>query len=128
MRCRRCRKRICASRRPALRETIRWLVEHGRCRFDRWPPAAQLCKSRDKSYEEKFQRLVQIAFQFRSLHDGIQEAMLQEKFTGLKTIRKLLADGLLNHARAREADQRARFGDVQVAKHGETSRNTAGSG
>ena len=35
----------------------------------------------------------------------------------LKSLRQLLADGLLDHARAGEADQRARLGDVHVAQH-----------
>ena len=45
--------------------------------------------------------------------------MLQQKFRTLKAFRQLLADGLLDDARSGKADQRAGFGDVEIAQHGE---------
>ena len=51
--------------------------------------------------------------------------MLQQELAALETFGKLLADGLLDHARAGEADQRARLADVQVAQHGEAGGDAA---
>src|SRR5712672_1856535 len=100
-----------------LHETIRWPAARDWYRFDRWPAAAQFCISRDKSYEEKCECLIQIFFHFRSLHYCVQETMLQQKLAGLKTIRKFLSYGLFDDARTCESDQRSRFGDVKVAQH-----------
>ena len=65
-------------------------------------------------------------FQVLAVNHGIQKPVLQKKFRGLKSFGKFLPDGLLDHARAGETDERARLGNVQVAQHGETGRNTAG--
>ena len=54
--------------------------------------------------------------------------MLQQEFRPLKSVRQLLPDGLLDHARPGKSDQRARLGDVQVAQHRETRRHAAGGG
>src|SRR3954451_16168969 len=48
--------------------------------------------------EKKVERIGNIAFQFRALHDRIQETMLQKKLAALKTLGQLLTNGLLNHA------------------------------
>src|SRR6185312_3146633 len=56
---------------------------------------------------------------------GVQKSMLQQKLAALETFGKLLADGLLDHARAREADERARLADVEVAQHGEAGGDAA---
>ena len=44
--------------------------------------------------------------------------MLEQIFGALKTFRQLLPHGLLDNARARETDQRARLGDIQIAEPG----------
>ena len=48
-----------------------------------------------------------------AMHHRIQHAVLQQKFAALEAFGQLLANGLLNDSRPGEADQRARFGDVE---------------
>src|SRR5918994_3327270 len=60
--------------------------------------------------------------------DVVHLAMLQQKFGGLESIRKILADRLLDDALSREADHRARLGQDHVALHGKRCRDAAGSG
>ena len=67
-------------------------------------------------------------FSCRAVHHGVQHAVLQQEFAALEALGQLLADGLLDHARAGESDQRAGFGDIQVAQHGERSGHAAGGG
>ena len=47
-------------------------------------------------------------------------------FGALEAFRQLLADGLLDDARAGEADQRAGLGDLDVAQHGVGRGDAAG--
>ncbi len=54
--------------------------------------------------------------------------MLQQELGALEAFREFLADGLLDDARAGEADERAGFGDVEVAEHGEAGGDAAGGG
>src|SRR5580704_6949664 len=75
---------------------------------------------------EETQRLRDVVLQVRALDDGIQEAMLQQKFATLEPLGELLPDGLLDHARPGEADQRAGLGNIQVAQHGEARGYAAG--
>src|SRR5438128_714484 len=49
-------------------------------------------------------------------HDAVEHAALEKRFRPLEAWRRLLAERLLDHARAREADQRARLGEVDVAE------------
>ncbi len=50
---------------------------------------------------------------------------LEQELGALEALGQRLARGLLDHARTREADQRARLGDVDVAEHREARRHTA---
>src|SRR5947207_13254483 len=50
---------------------------------------------------------------------GVEEAVFEQEFGALKAFGEFLADGLLDDARARKADERARLADVEVAEHGE---------
>src|SRR5260370_32746077 len=68
--------------------------------------------------EKKIESVTDIALQFSALHDGVEEPVLNQKFALLETFRKFLADGLLNHARTREANQRAGLRDIQITQHG----------
>ena len=52
----------------------------------------------------------------------------QQVFGALEALGQLLAHGLLDHARAGEADQRAGLGDLDVAQHGEAGGDAAGGG
>ena len=54
--------------------------------------------------------------------------MLEQKLAALKPFGQLLANGLLDDARTGEADQRAGFGNIQIAQHGEAGGNAAGGG
>src|SRR5262249_16635377 len=64
--------------------------------------------------------------QFAGVHNRVEHSMFEQKFRTLKTLGQLLADRLLDHARACEADQCARFGDVEIAEHRETGGYAAG--
>src|SRR5258708_6867948 len=75
---------------------------------------------------KKLERLRDVGFHVAALDDRVEESMLQQKFAALEALRQLLADGLLDDARAREADECAGLGDVQVAQHGETCGDSAG--
>ena len=52
--------------------------------------------------------------------------LLEQELAALESFRQLLPDRLLDDARAGEADQRFRLGDVQVAEHREAGRDAAG--
>src|ERR1019366_6203459 len=56
------------------------------------------------------------------------KAPASQEFGALKTFGQLLANGLLDDARAGKADEGAGFGDVQIAQHGETGGDAAGGG
>ena len=45
----------------------------------------------------------------------------EQIFGALEAFGQLLADGLFDHPRAGEADQRPGLGDVDVAEHGEAA-------
>src|SRR4051794_7484431 len=53
-----------------------------------------------------------------TMHHHVHHAMGEEIFRALKAVRELLADGLLDDARARKTDQGTGLGDVDVAEHG----------
>ena len=61
-----------------------------------------------------------------ALHDRIEHPMREEEFRALKIGRKILAGGLLGHPPAREADQRAGLGKVEVTQHRKRGRDAAG--
>ena len=60
------------------------------------------------------QRLAQLV----AVHDHVDHAVRQQVLGLLEALGQLLADGLLDDARAGEADERAGLGDVHVAQHG----------
>ena len=64
--------------------------------------------------------------QLVAVHDDVDHAVLEQIFGALKTLRQLLADGLLDDARAGEADQRAGLGEMHVAEHGVGGGDAAG--
>jgi hypothetical protein len=49
------------------------------------------------------------------VHYYIDHAMLENKFRGHSTIGQFYMHGSLNDTRAREADQRSRFGENDIA-------------
>src|SRR5882757_11428852 len=63
-----------------------------------------------------------------AVDDGVEESVFEQEFGALKSFGKFLANGLLDDARAGESNERAGFANVEVAKHGEAGRDTAGGG
>ena len=61
-----------------------------------------------------------------AVHDHVNHAVIAQIFGALETFRQFLADGLLDHARAGETDQRAGLGDLHVAQHGVGGSDAAG--
>ena len=55
--------------------------------------------------------------QIVAMHHHIDHAVVAQIFRLLKSVRQFLANGLLDDARAGEADQRAGLGDLNVAEH-----------
>ena len=71
------------------------------------------------------QQIGQARPQLGTMHDHVDGAMLKEELATLEAFRKLLADGLLDHARTGEADQRLGFADDHVAEHRQAGGNAA---
>src|ERR1700749_2817727 len=59
-----------------------------------------------------------IGLHISAMHHSIKHSVLNQELAGLEAFRQFLADGLLDHARTSEADQRSRLGNVQIAQHG----------
>src|SRR5712692_993932 len=74
---------------------------------------------------EETQRPCDVRLHLAPLHHRVQEAVLEQEFAVLESGRQLLADGLLDHPRPGESDQRARLGDIQVPQHREARRYAA---
>ena len=60
------------------------------------------------------------------MHDHVDHAVREQILGLLEALGQLLADGLLDDARSREADERAGLGDVHVAQHRIGRRHAAG--
>ena len=60
------------------------------------------------------------------MHHHVDHAVIPQVFGALESVRQFLADGLLDHAGAGKADQRAGFGDLHVAQHGVGRGDAAG--
>src|SRR5208282_1039542 len=78
--------------------------------------------------EEKIERRGDVGLELAARDHGIEEPVLEKEFGALETFRQFLPDGLLNHAGAGKADERAGFGDIQVAEHRVTGGDAAGGG
>ncbi len=66
--------------------------------------------------------------QLAAVHDQVDRALLEQELGALEAFRQLLAHGLLDHARAGEADQRVGLGDDHVAHEGKARRHAAHGG
>src|SRR5690606_6515702 len=66
----------------------------------------------------------QTSAQLGTRNDQINGAMVEQEFASLEAFRELLAYGLLDHARAGEADQRFGFGYDHITKHCQAGRHT----
>ena len=65
----------------------------------------------------QYQDLGEKRLELAALHDPVDEAVLFKILGGLEIRRKLLVDGVFDHAAPCKADEGARFGDVDVAEH-----------
>ena len=74
------------------------------------------------------QQMRERAAQLVALHDGVDQAVLERELGGLETLGQLLLDGVLDDALPREADERARLGQDDVALHGERRGDAARRG
>ena len=68
----------------------------------------------------------EVGAQLVAVDHHVDHAVVPEIFGALKAFRQLLADGLLDDARPGEADQRAGFGDLDIAEHGVGRGDAAG--
>src|SRR3546814_5824146 len=66
--------------------------------------------------------------QLAAVADLVDGAVVEQEFRTLEAFWQGLAHGLLDHARAGEADQGLRLGQVDVAEHRERGRHAAGGG
>src|SRR6185312_9444536 len=76
---------------------------------------------------QKFQGADQIILKFVARYHCIEEASLEQKFRTLKAFWQLLADRLLDYPGTCESNQRAGFGDIEVAEHRKAGGHAASS-
>src|ERR1700679_2631564 len=78
--------------------------------------------------DEEINGPADVGLKFLARNDGVEEAVLEQKVGVLKTFGECLTDGLFDDARTGETDERARFGNVEVAEHGVTGGDAASCG
>src|SRR2546429_7765949 len=74
----------------------------------------------------EIQRARDVGLQVFAGHYGVEHSVFQQELAALEAFRQLLENGLLNYARTCKADERPRFGDIQVAEHGVRGGQSAG--
>src|SRR5436309_7300410 len=105
------------------------LCRRGEGRVAPWPRASRTSLPRARNRQcvggRVWSRLGQQPAQIRdgrpqmmAMDDHIDHAVLLEIFGALEAVGEFLADGLLDDARPGKADERTRFGNVDVAEHG----------
>ena len=67
----------------------------------------------------------ELVLQLPAVDDHVERALCHQEFGALEAVRQFFADGLLDHARARETDQRAGLGEHQVRHEREGGRDAA---
>src|SRR5947209_14637252 len=111
----------------ALRRTFSSSCSRGRrllsksSRLANWTPPLLGCVRSDIHANEATEERRDIG----TLNDKIHHAVLQQELRCRGVLRKLLTHRLLDHAATGKADICARFGDVDIAQHGEARRNAA---
>src|SRR5256885_13913722 len=93
-----------------------------RSSMDKLETPAQVLSRDPKRVQEERDALLEL----RARHDLVDEAVFEEELGSLETLWQLLADGLARHACARKADERARFGEDDVAERRERREDAAG--
>ena len=90
------------------------------------PAPARTRSPRARSARMKRSARAIVAFMLAAIDDEVEHAVLDEELAALEPLRQLLPDRLLDDARAGEADERLRLGDVQIAEHREARGDAAG--
>ena len=75
---------------------------------------------------KKLRHRAMVSLSSLARHHHVEHAVLEQELGALEALRQRLADGLLDHPRSGEADQRAGLGDVDVAEHREAGGHAAG--
>src|SRR5438132_14284932 len=57
-------------------------------------------------------------FHLGACRDDVDHAVFDEELRALESVRKCLTDGLLDHSRSGEPDERLRLRQIEIAKHG----------
>src|SRR5207253_1973238 len=71
------------------------------------------------SSRQQPEQLRQLLAHLLAVDDGVDHPVLQKELAPLEPLGQLLADGLLDHPRPGESDQRLRLGEDDVAEKGE---------
>src|SRR5947207_1992888 len=66
---------------------------------------------------EEFERGRNEALHILAMDNRVDHSMFDEELASLEAFRELLPDGLFDNSRSRESDERAWFGDIEVAQH-----------
>ena len=74
----------------------------------------------------KLQNLSKRLLQILTSYNIIHKTMLHKKLRSLKSLRKLLTDRLLDHARSGKTDQRSWFCQDNISQHCKACRHTTG--
>src|SRR5437660_397317 len=104
------------------------LLRRKRSSFSSWKVTAAPATSalRRIPSAEQAEELRQPLAQLLARHDGVDHPVLQEELAALESLRQLLPQGLLDHPRPGESDQRPRLGQDDVALEGEGGGDPSG--
>ncbi len=94
----------------------------------RWPARSPTRRPGGRPAGQETAQLRQRRAQVVAVHDHVDHAVREQVLGALEAFGQLLADGLLDDARAGEADERPGLGDVHVAQHGIGGSDAAGGG
>src|SRR5262245_44218050 len=64
------------------------------------------------------EQLTHGAFEIASMYDAVEHAVIEQELRRLESFRQILAERLLDDARAGETDHRTRLRENRVAEHG----------
>lgn len=78
-----------------------------------------------QSTADVIENLGNLASQVASVHDSVDEAMVEQEFAGLKAFWQFHADCLLDDLGACKADQGLGFGQIDIAQAGEAGGHSA---
>ena len=103
-------------RRLLQRQPLRERAGHG----------ASLMQRRPRLFQQHAQQRCDPLAHVAPVDDHVERAVIEQELAALEALGQRLAHRLLDHARAGEADERARLGEIEVAEHREARRHAAG--